>query len=541
MSRFSERFRGHGFDPLAMTPVYGLAEATLGVAFTPVGRGPRVEGIAREALYARGIAQPARGPEAMQAVSSGVPIPGFEVRIVDDAGREAPDRQEGEVEFRGPGVTGGYLRNAEATRALFHDTWARSGDRGYLADGELYITGRNKDVVIRGGRNLYPYALEQAIAEVEGVRRGCVAVFGSADPDGGTERLVVLVETRERDPARRDELRARVASLTHEHLDLAADEVVLAPPHTVLKTSSGKIRRAALAERHARGRLVTRTRAPWLQVLGLAADSVVPTLRRSARRFAAGAYAVWFAMVLAINVLWAWPAVVLVPGTRRSWTIARLASRSVLALAGIRLQVRGEATFDDRRGMLVVNHQSYLDGLVLVASLDAPVAFVVKRELRSSRFARPFLDALGVLYVERFERERSVGDARRVADALVRGTRVAFFPEGTFHRMPGLLPFQLGAFEAAVATATAVQPVLIAGTRHVLRGNEFFARRGAVEVRFLEPVAVGGIEDGGRWKAAVALREKVREMMLCASAEPDLAMRDALAELTERRREQGGR
>ena len=544
MERFTQRFAGAGFAPRAMTPVYGLAEATLGVAFTPVGRGPRLDRIARDAFRTDGVARPDAGEDALTMVSSGVAIPGFEVRIADASGREAADREEGEIEFRGPGVTSGYHRNPEASRALFHGDWARSGDRGYLADGELYVTGRNKDVVIRAGRNLYPYVLEQAVGEVEGVRRGCVAVFGSNDPVSGTERLVVLAETRETDPARRDAMRDAIAQLTLEHLELPADDVVLAPPQTVLKTSSGKIRRTALAAGYADGTLERPDRAPWLQVLRLGLASLGPMLRRWWRRAARHAYVARFALALALSVCWAWPAVVLLPGRRRRWRVARAAARGFLAAAGIKLRVERD---DDDPGaapaglpvILVANHQSYLDGLVLVAALDEPVRFVAKRELARSRFARPFLDAMDVLYVERFERAASIDAARELTDALSRGARLAFFPEGTFHRMPGLLPFQLGAFDAAVAAGAWLQPLIIDGTREVLRGDEWYPRRHGVRVRLLAPLAAPAA-DGSRWAAAVRLRDTVRARMLAATAEPDLATRDALADLAERRSRAAG-
>jgi 1-acyl-sn-glycerol-3-phosphate acyltransferase len=535
LRRFTERFTRARFNPRAMTPVYGLAEATLGVAFTPVGRGPRIERIDRDLFHRTGMVRTASGDDALQLVSSGVAIPDFEVRIVDGAGHEAADREEGEVEFRGPGVTSGYLRNPEASRVLFHDDWARSGDRGYLADGELFITGRDKDVVIRAGRNLYPYALEQAVGEVEGVRRGCVAVFGSEDPTSGTERLVVLAETRETDPKRRATMRAAIERLTLEHLELPADEVVLAPPQTVLKTSSGKIRRTALAGQYARGRLRSPSRSPWLQVLRLGVDSLVPGLYRLARWAGRRAYALRFALALAVNVAWAWPAVVLLPGRWRRWRTAGLAARCFLRLAGIRLDVEGEQGSAPGRAIVLANHQSYLDGLVLVAVLREPAAFVAKGELRRNAFARLFLDAIGVLYVERFDRAGSVAAARAIADALAGGTRIAFFPEGTFHRMPGLLPFQLGAFDAAVAVGVRLLPVVIAGTREVLRGDDLAPRRHPVQVRFLPAEDVPAAEPEARWSAAVRLREAVRARMLAATSEPDLATRDALRELAARR------
>ena len=200
MDRFAAKFAPCGFPPNAMTPVYGLAEATLGVAFTPLGRGPRVEAVDADAITRRARAVPrASGPpeHIRRFVSCGPPIPGFEVRIVDGGGTELEERAEGAIEFRGPSATAGYFRNPAATGALFDADWLRTGDRGYIAGGELYVTGRDKDLIIRAGRNIYPYDLEAAVGEVEGVRKGCVAVFASVDPGAGTERLVVVAETRE--------------------------------------------------------------------------------------------------------------------------------------------------------------------------------------------------------------------------------------------------------------------------------------------------------------------------------------------------------
>ena len=191
---------------------------------------------------------PAGGPvgRALRFVSCGPPIPGFEVRIVDDRGTEIEERAEGAVEFRGPSTTSGYFRNPTASRALFDGEWLRSGDRGYVAGGELYVTGRDKDLIVRAGRNLYPYDLEAAVGEIDGVRKGCVAVFAASDPAAGTERLVVVAETRERDAGRRHGIEEAIVRVAAAQLGSGPDDVVLAPPHSVLKTSSGKIRRVAV-------------------------------------------------------------------------------------------------------------------------------------------------------------------------------------------------------------------------------------------------------------------------------------------------------
>ena len=291
LDAFAERFAPFGFAPRTLAPVYGLAEATLGVAFTPVGRGPLVERVERDALERERRAVPAKATDenALTTISSGVPIPGFEVRTVDDGGRETPERTEGRLQFRGPSTTSGYYRDRAATAALFDGDWLESGDLAYIAGGELFVTGRVKDVVIRAGRNLYPYDYELAAGDTGGVRRGCVALFAARARSGvaaGTERLVAVAETRETEPDRQAEIRADLERLAEERLGQPLDEVVLAPPHTVLKTSSGKIRRRAMAELYESGELAAPqavSRPLWLRLARLRGG------RRRSRRAKVGA------------------------------------------------------------------------------------------------------------------------------------------------------------------------------------------------------------------------------------------------------------
>ena len=205
IERFADRFAPYGFRREAMTPVYGLAESSVGLAFPPLGRGPLIDRIRREAFTRSGRAEPVKpGEPDLRFVACGQPLPGHEIRIVDAAGNELGDRREGRIEFRGPSATAGYFNNAPATHSLFHDDWLDTGDLGYIADADLYVTGRVKDVIIRAGRNLHPAELEEAVGNLNGVRKGCVAVFASPDPSGGPERLVVMAETR----ANRDDARA---------------------------------------------------------------------------------------------------------------------------------------------------------------------------------------------------------------------------------------------------------------------------------------------------------------------------------------------
>ena len=139
-----------------------------------------------------------------------------------------------------------YLHPEETAR-LIDDGWRNTGDLGYLAAGELYLTGRAKDLIIRGGHNIHPMELEEAVGEVGGIRQGAVAVFAS-NARGAGERLIVLAETRETREEARAHLVGEINRLAVDLIGMPADEVVLAPPRTVLKTSSGKIRRAACRE-----------------------------------------------------------------------------------------------------------------------------------------------------------------------------------------------------------------------------------------------------------------------------------------------------
>ena len=494
MGRFTAKFAPYGFPDNAMTPVYGLAEATLGVAFTPIGRGPRIETVDADAIARRALAVPLSGgpPEHVRRfVSCGPPIPGFEVRIVDGRGTELRERAEGAIEFRGPSTTAGYFRNPAASRALFDGDWLRSGDRGYVAGGELYVTGRDKDLIVRAGRNLYPYDLEAAAGELDGVRKGCVAVFACADPSAGTERLVVVAETREDDSERKREIVDAITRAASALLGAGPDEIVLAPPHSVLKTSSGKIRRSAVRDLYESGALQRGAGSVRVQVARLAFAAARGVVRSWAHRTTRAAYAVYAGVVVGATLALAWLVVVIAPGSARvRWRRGRGLARAAFRALGVRFRVSGESNLAGvERYVLVANHASYLDGPLLFAAMPAPVRYIVKGELADNVVLAPLLRALGAEFVQRLDHERSLGDVASLAERLRGGDALGFFPEGTLHRMPGLLPFRLGAFSVAVDGGASVIPVTIVGSRSVLRDGQWIPRPGTVSVRIAPPIA----------------------------------------------------
>jgi 1-acyl-sn-glycerol-3-phosphate acyltransferase len=530
---FTKRFARYGFRPEAMSPVYGLAEATLGVALTPPLRGPKFDRVDKNEFtrHGRAVAVAADYPDALTFVSCGLPLPGHQIRIVDGADRELPERTEGHIQFCGPSVTSGYYRNPDETRSLLHGQWMDTGDYGYIAEGELYVSGRAKDLIIRAGRNIYPYELEEAIGSLEGIRKGCVAVFGSKDERTGTERVVVVAETRLEDPVKQEELRARINELAVSLIGMPVDEIVLARPYTVLKTSSGKIRRAATRAIYERGGH-TETRAVWLQVVRLAWLGLLPQLRRVLRTAADRVYGAYALVLLGVIGTLTWTLCALLPRSEWSWKLSGRMCRAFLWLTGMPLAVRGlENLPRDRPCVLVANHASYLDGPVLVAALAQPRSFVAKRELLDHWVPRIYLKSIDSLFVERFDAQRGVEDTARFVEAVRGGRSLIVFPEGTFRRMPGLLPFRMGAFVIAAQAGVPVVPVTIRGTRSALREGQWLFHRSRLSVTISAPIEPSGSD----WNAAIELRDRARAEILKLVGEPDLSEETVLLAKTPQR------
>jgi 1-acyl-sn-glycerol-3-phosphate acyltransferase len=198
----------------------------------------------------------------------------------------------------------------------------------------------------------------------------------------------------------------------------------------------------------------------------------------------------------------------------------RQGARLLFRLARIPLSVEGAEQLPQGQACVIVsNHASYLDGVMLVVALPIEFAFVAKAELDRQFISRWFLRHIGALFVERFDQQRGVADARLTVQAVQAGRSLVFFPEGTFTRMPGLLPFHMGAFVAAAEAGVPLVQVTIRGTRSLLRAGSWFPRRGAVRVSVAAPI----LPEGSDWAAAMKLRAAARAALLTHLGEPDLA------------------
>jgi len=521
IARFTKRFAPYQFPPKALAPVYGLAENAVGLAFPPVGRGPIIDRVKRIALSRDGKAIPAAPDDAtaLEFVACGRPIPRHEIRIVDDADIEVGDRTEGRLQFKGPSATKGYFRNPQKTRALFDGEWLESDDRAYIANGDVFITGRIKDIIIKAGRNIYPHELEEVVGGIEGVRKGCVAAFPTMDERTGTERLIVLAETRLTDPSAIATMKQRIVEAATALLDVPPDDVLAVPPRTVPKTSSGKIRRSAARALYETGSLAAKGRALWWQLARLTISGLGVRMRRAWRLLVEHLYAAyWWSLLVTIAAV-LWLLVVILP--RRSWrqTMVHWGARAFLWLTGSAPQVEAEAWPPSSGVILVSNHSSYLDSAVIAAVLPGNLSFVAKEELAGQRVAGPFLRRIGTLFARRTDTAGGIEDTERQLKAVQAGERIVSFPEGTLTRMPGLLGFRLGAFLVAAEAGVPVIPITMRGTRSILRGGQWFPRHGRISVHIGPALSA----DGKDFDAAVRLRDAARGHMLLSCGEPDLA------------------
>jgi fatty-acyl-CoA synthase len=241
-----------GLRAESVLAAYGMAETALGVAFAPLDTGLQVDQVDAEQLESHRRAVPAGDGPARRFPRLGPPLPGIEVRVVGADGALLGEREVGVLQLRGASVTPGYLTVDGPVPTQDADGWLDTGDEGYLADGEVVVCGRRKDVIIMGGRNIYPTDIERAAEAAEHVRAGnAVAVRQLAGGEGGRHResFVVAVESRKAGDAEAEQLiRKDVTSRVVSAVGVRPAEVVVLRPSTLPKTPSGKLRRAATGE-----------------------------------------------------------------------------------------------------------------------------------------------------------------------------------------------------------------------------------------------------------------------------------------------------
>ena len=238
LAAFAEKFKRTGFRAESLHPAYGLAENGLAVSLFIEDR-PFIES-----------AHPSEKSKERQNlfVSVGTPIRGVEIIILDDTGKPLPEYSLGEIAIKGDSLMTGYV-GISHVETFTQSGWYRTGDLGWVLNGQLYIAGRKTDLMIRGGINYYSHDIEEVLDNLEGIRPGSIACFSVPDEELGTERIIIWADAR-RNSAK---LKQTVSDQIRHRFGFTPDEVELLPPGSVLKTSSGKIQRLRCKEYYLRG------------------------------------------------------------------------------------------------------------------------------------------------------------------------------------------------------------------------------------------------------------------------------------------------
>jgi len=244
---FAERFAANGIGLQHLTVSYAMAENTFAVTQSPIAQPARLDVVDRAALENERTATPCQPqlPTAQLNVSCGAPIDGVQVKIIDENGRTLAERQLGEVAVKSNFMLTGYYQRPDLNAQLWHDGWYRTGDMGYLADGEVYIAGRKKDLIINAGKNVYPQDLEAIVNTVPGVHPGRAVAFGVYDEREGTELIGIVAEVDATDPDAKRHIAAQIRQAIAHQTTVTASYVYLVDDKWLIKTSSGKIARAA--------------------------------------------------------------------------------------------------------------------------------------------------------------------------------------------------------------------------------------------------------------------------------------------------------
>lgn len=518
LERFTKKFAPYGFHETAFCPAYGLAESTVALSLPSTPRKPVVDKVKHDVFETNYQALPITSSDKhyLEFVGVGQVIRGQEIRIVDKINQSLPDRSIGHIQFRGGSSMQGYYRNEEATQSAYHDGWWDTGDYGYLVDNELFITGRKKDLIIKAGRNITPEEIEYITSQNNMIRKGCVVAFGIQDKGTGTEELIIVAETKVEDKKSyqiiMDDIRQKVTSAK----DITPDKILLVPPQTIPKTSSGKLQRSATKDLYLKGKIYKKYLPFNVQLIKIVGSSFAETIKKAFRFVGKCFYTGYIALITALITLPLLPLFYVFPNKLLT-RVAKLWAKLICIFSFCPIHKRKISDIPEDRPLLIVpNHCSYIDAIVLLATLPHDIAFVGKKELLSTPLLRTIFYKLRYLTVDRVEFSESVADANLIEQALKEKRAIVIFPEGTFTYATGLRSFKLGAFKLAVDTQTTILPLALKGTRTVLRSESHLFQWGTIDVTVLPPMT----PQENDWKEVLRLKNETRKVISQHCGEP---------------------
>ncbi len=506
VDRFTRRFSDFGFRSEAMLPCFGLSESTVALTVPPPGRLPVRDRIDRGEFERNGRAVPAstEDPSPLTFFSTGEPIEGQRIRLVDDEDRDVGERILGRLLFRGRSTMTGYFRNPQATRTVVReDGWLDSGDYGYLAGGEFFFTGRSREAIVKAGRSVHPFDVETAVGAVAGVLSNSAVAFGAPDSTTGAERLIVTAETRATSQEDFRRIEAEIVRVVDEYLGMPPDRVQLVEPGCLPRTQNGKLRRNEIRALYESGRLRTVSRPPWRQLVRLRWENLGSLFGLSLKRtrLAAGRNLTGSAVASIARVVGAW--------TRLSGNkcCIRPACRWILGLFAQRYSVQGQDwPANGLPTLYVANRSGTWDPLIVAAAFPDGVRFADVAAINGLPPAVAWLMRPLVLGHEERQTVPMAGELRhRIHTAFEHGLSVVAFPENQAGEPVSRTRFRLDPFQAALETGTPIHPTAV--RRRTLPQTQVEH----VRVRRVTLVVVREAVETGGGATVRELRDRVRE------------------------------
>lgn len=518
LHNFYQRFKQCGFKEESFFTVYGLAESSLGLTTPPAGRKPKIDKVDRNAYETKQYAQPSNSNSHthLEFVSCGFPMEQHFIRIVDDAGKTLQDRQIGQIQFSGPSTMAGYYNNPQATQAVMHGEWTDTGDLGYLADGELYITGRKKDVIIKFGRNYSATEIENVVGKQNGIRKGCIIAFSLNNREIGSEKLIVIAETNSKTDQEQLLQKNSIRTSLKTQLDITPDEIVLVKPFTIPKTSSGKLQRSACKNAYLNKTLQIQKPPFALQVGKLFLQKNIFNIIKFAKKLSSLFFSLYTGVLFSITLIPAWLAVLVLP-----YTLAHKVTKYWIKALSLCLHcpitIKGKDYLPTTGpAILAVNHSSYIDALVLISALPSQICFIGKSSLFKAPILRTFLRKLGHIAIDKHDILNSIQNLNNIRQELNSKKIFLAFPEGTFTSTPGLRPFKTGIFKLAAEMSIPIIPLALKGTRRIFRRNSILLKSNKITLTVENPI----FSSGKDWDQINDFKNKVRKVIAKYCGEP---------------------
>lgn len=519
LREFSKRYEHYNFKTNAFFPVYGLAENSLALTFPTPNEPLKIDRIKRFnfEIEQKAIAAQAN-KDFLEFISCGKPLPDHPVRIVDEYNQELPERHIGNIQFQGPSAMQGYYHNPVATQKVYHQGWWDTGDLGYFAEGELFITGRKKDVIIKSGRNLFPAEIEELVAEVHGIRQGCVAAIGVNNPKTGTEKFIIIAETRERNKSAQQSIAKDINRILNDAIGIPPDEIILTPPGRIPKTSSGKLRRSDCKRYYLENKLQKQRIPFWIQALKLSSIATAKKIKTWLQTLIFSIYSFYASTILVLLLLKSWALSHLLKRNAFAKYL-KTASRITFYLIGAPLKIQGQENLFKHKTMIFVsNHASYMDTLILTAILPTNALFVGKKELLNVPILKTLIIKLNHIMVDRLDFNKSEEDLNKMRNAIQDHYSIAIFAEGTFTYATGLRSFKLGAFKLAVDTHTPICNIAIKGSRKMLRSGSALIKPSKLNLTISTPI----MPQDNSWQEIIRLRDESKLFIAKYCGEPTL-------------------